>query len=59
MIREVDSRNYFIPATVMGEPGSVFPGVYDYITDVIRAVNSGSKVVAEENRGCYKAHDSF
>ena len=59
VIREVDSRNYFIPATVMGEPGSVFSGVYDYITDVIRAVNSGSKVVAEENKDVTKPMTHF
>lgn len=45
MIREVGSKNYFIPATVMDEPGSVFSGVYDYISDVICAVNEGREVV--------------
>ncbi|MDO4622724.1 MAG: uroporphyrinogen decarboxylase family protein [Eubacteriales bacterium] len=30
---------YFIPATVMGEPASVFPGVYDTVSEYIAKVN--------------------
>lgn len=30
---------YYIPATVMGEPASVFPGVYDTVSEYIAKVN--------------------
>lgn len=44
------SRKNWIPAAVMGEPGSVFPGVYDYISAVINAMNKGSDVVTEAEK---------
>ena len=59
VIREVDSKNYFIPATVMGEPGSVFPGVYDYISDVICAVNEGREVVLAQGGDITKPMTHF
>lgn len=59
VIREVGSKNYFIPATVMGEPGSVFPGVYDYISDVICAVNEGREVVLAQGGDITKPMTHF
>lgn len=59
VICEVDSKNYFIPATVMGEPGSVFPGVYDYISDVIRAVNEGRQVISTQTGDITKPMTHF
>ena len=59
VISEVNSKNYFIPATVMGEPGSVFPGVYDFITEVIDAINRGGEVVHNDNQEITKPMTHF
>lgn len=39
---------YYIPGTVMGEPGSVFPGVYDTVTEYIARVNAERFGVEDE-----------
>ena len=38
-VREVGSKSYFIPGTVMGEPGSIFPEVYDIVSETICNIN--------------------
>ena len=38
-VREVGSKSYFIPGTVMGEPGSIFQEVYDIVSETICNIN--------------------
>ncbi|SFB18843.1 Uroporphyrinogen decarboxylase (URO-D) [Acetitomaculum ruminis DSM 5522] len=42
------SGHYFIPATVMGEPGSIYPGVYDAVSEYIAKVNAEKYGIKEE-----------